>query len=64
MCLSTIYKNEKTPENIAMKNVMKIECDGDMVILTDLMERTMAIQGALVMANLVDGYAVVKELRS
>ena len=44
-----------------MQNVMKIECDGDMVILTDLMERQMAIHGALVMANLVEGCAVVKE---
>ena len=44
-----------------MQNVMKIECDGDMVILTDLMERQMAIHGTLVMANLVEGCAVVKE---
>ncbi len=44
-----------------MKNVMKIECQGDMVILTDLMERQMAIHGELVMANLVEGVAVVRE---
>ena len=31
------------------------------VILTDLMERQMAIEGTLEMANLVDGVAVVKE---
>lgn len=61
MCLSTVYKNELKKENIAMQNVMKIECDGDMVILTDLMERQMAIHGTLVMANLVEGVAVVKE---
>ena len=61
MCLSTVYKNELKKENIAMQNVMKIECDGDMVILTDLMERQMAIHGTLVTANLVDGTAVVKE---
>ena len=36
MCLSTVYKNTVTPETVAMKNVMKIECQGDMVILTDL----------------------------
>lgn len=61
MCLSTVYKNELKQENIAMQNVMKIECDGDMVILTDLMERQMAIHGTLVMANLVEGCAVVEE---
>lgn len=61
MCLSTVYKNEQKPENIAMQNVMRIECDGDMVILTDLFERQMAIHGTLVCANLVEGSAVVRE---
>lgn len=61
MCLSTVYKNKMEPENIAMKNVMRIECQGDMVILTDLLERQMAIHGELVMANLVDGMAIVRE---
>ena len=44
-----------------MQNVMRIECDGDMVILTDLFERQMAIHGTLVCANLVEGSAVVRE---
>ena len=45
MCLSTVYKNTLTPEAIMMRNVMRIECKDGMVILTDLM----------------DGVAVVKE---
>ena len=50
-----------TPETIMMRNVMRIECKDGCVILTDLMERQMAIEGTLEMANLVDGVAVVKE---
>ena len=61
MCLSTIYKNSLVPENIMMRNVMRIECKDGMVILTDLLERQVAIEGILEMANLVDGVAVVKE---
>ena len=61
MCLSTVYKNTKTPEAIVMKNVMALECRDGIVILTDLMERTMAIEGTLEMANLVDGYVIVRE---
>ncbi len=61
MCLSTVYKNTKSPETIAMKNVMQIECRDGMVILTDLMDRTCAIEGTLEMANLVDGFVIVKE---
>ena len=61
MCLSTVYKNKMAPESILMKNVMSIECKDGIVILTDLMERQMAVEGTLEMANLVDGVAVVKE---
>ena len=61
MCLSTVYRNEIQQENIAMQNVMRIECKEDMVILTDLLERQVAIHGTLVMANLIDGIAIVRE---
>ena len=61
MCLSTVYKNEKTNDNVVMKNVMAIECKDGCVILTDLMDRTVAIEGQLEVANLVDGFVVVKE---
>ena len=61
MCLSTVYKNTLTPEAIVLRNVMRIECKDGCVILTDLMERQVAIEGTLEMANLVDGIAIVKE---
>ncbi|MBP3674350.1 MAG: CooT family nickel-binding protein [Oscillospiraceae bacterium] len=61
MCLSTVYKNTMSPETIAMKNVMTIECRDGLVILTDLMERQVAIEGELEKANLVDGFVIVKE---
>jgi len=61
MCLSTVYKNAKTEDAVIMKNVMAIECKDGCVILTDLMERQMAIEGQLQEANLVDGFVVVKE---
>ncbi|MDD6966898.1 MAG: CooT family nickel-binding protein [Firmicutes bacterium] len=61
MCLSTVYKNNMAPETVLMKNVMSIECRDGMVILTDLMERQMAVEGTLEKANLVDGYVIVKE---
>ena len=61
MCLSTVYKNKMEPETIVMKNVMHIECKDGMVILTDLMDRQVAVEGTLESANLVDGYVIVKE---
>ena len=61
MCLSTVYKNTMSPESVAMRNVMAIECKDGCVILTDLMERQLVIQGTLERANLVDGFVIVKE---
>ncbi len=60
MCLSTVYKNTMEPESLVMRNVMRIECKDGCVILTDLMERQVAIEGTLQMANLVDGFVIVK----
>lgn len=60
MCLSTVYKNKMEEASVAMKNVMKIECRENQVILTDLMDRTLTIDGQLVQANLVDGFVIVK----
>ena len=60
MCLSTVYKDTMEPASIAMKNVMRIECRDGLVILTDLMDRTMEIPGVLHEATLVDGFVLVK----
>ena len=61
MCLSTVYKNTKTPDAVAMRNVLAIECKDGEVILTDLMERQVIIRGVLESANLVDGFVIVRE---
>ena len=60
MCLSTVYKNTMEPDSIVMKNVMQISCQNGCVILTDLMERSVTIEGVLESANLVDGYVIVR----
>ena len=61
MCLSTVYKNTMEESSMVMKNVMRIDCKDGLVILTDLMDRTLEIPGTLVQANLVDGFVIVKE---
>lgn len=60
MCLSTVYKNEMVESAIVMKNVMRIDCKDGCVILTDLMDRTVSVEGQLETANLVDGFVIVK----
>ena len=61
MCLSTVYQNQKDEAAVVMRNVMRIECKDGCVVLTDLMDRTVSIEGQLQEANLVDGFVIVRE---
>ncbi len=61
MCLSTVYRDSVEQDNMVMKNVRMIEYRDGAIVLTDLMERQVSIEGELVMANLVDGVAVIRE---
>ena len=59
MCLSTIYRDSVEQDNLVMKNVRMIEYRDGTIVLTDLMERQVSIEGELVMADLVGGVAVI-----
>ena len=61
MCLSTVYRDKVEQENMVMKNVRMIEYRDGNILLTDLMERQMSIEAELVMADLTDGVAVIRE---
>lgn len=61
MCLSTVYKNEKTPQNMVMSNVQRIDVQDGQLLLTDLMDREMVIVGKLLSVDLVGGVAIVQE---
>ena len=60
MCLSTVYKIEKRPENEVLKNVMLIECEGGVVTLPDIMGREERIEGEIASADLTGGTVVVR----
>ena len=60
MCLSTVYKNEKTPENVVLGNVMQITCDGGKVTLTDIMGREAVVEGEIISADLTGGTVVLR----
>ena len=61
MCLSTVYKNEKIPQNVVMSNVQRIDVQDGQLLLTDLMDREMVIVGKLLSVDLVGGVAIVQE---
>ena len=61
MCLSTVYKNEKTPANLVLSNVQRIEDRGGTIVLTNIMEQQVAVEGRILVADLVEGYVVLEE---
>lgn len=61
MCLSTAYRNTKTPEAIFMKNVMEIQIKDGVILLADLLGNEMAVEGTLQEANLVEGFVLIQE---
>ena len=60
MCLSTVYRGEKKPENEILKNVMLIECREGVVTLTDIMGREEQLRGEIIYADLTGGTVVVQ----
>ena len=61
MCLSTVYRGEKAPQNVMMSNVQRIELQDDQILLVDLMDREMVVVGKLISVDLVGGVAIVQE---
>ena len=60
MCLSNVYKNEKSKENLLASDVAAIETDGHVVTLTDLFGRKLSVEGTLKRADLTGGVVILQ----
>lgn len=60
MCLSSVYKNETTKENLLCGDVTTIEQSGGIITLTDLFGRRMEVAGTLLRADLTGGTVVLR----
>ena len=54
MCLSTAYKTSE-PDSIIMEYVSKIEVEGNLITLTDVIGDTKTVEGTIKMADLTGG---------
>ena len=54
MCLSTAYKTDET-DSIIMEYVSKIEVDGSLITLTDVLGDTKTVEGTIKMVDLTGG---------
>ena len=60
MCLSTVYQNQRVPENLVMKNVMRMEVCGEKLIFTGLMERKLEVDGKLEYCDFTDNWILIR----
>lgn len=54
MCLSTAYKTSG-PDSIIMEYVSKIEVEGNLITLTDVVGDTKTVEGTIKMVDLTGG---------
>lgn len=59
MCLSTVYKNNRSDENILCSNIMLIDVNGSQITLINLFGERTIVEGSLKRANLTDGYVII-----
>ena len=60
MCLSTVYKNQKSDDAVLAKYVSKVEVKNDVVVLTDVMGIETEVPGALSFVDLTGGTVIIK----
>ena len=60
MCLSTVYKNTQTEDQILCRFVSKIVAKDGQLILTDVMGMEVTVEGSLISADLAEGVVVVQ----
>ncbi len=60
MCLSNVYRDEKTKENLLASDVSCIDMDDGVVTLTDLFGRKTVVQGSIRHADLTGGVVILR----
>lgn len=62
MCLSNVYKNDASADNLLYRNVADVKIDGTKIILTDLMGVRSEIEGIIEKVDLMDNYIIVRDI--
>lgn len=60
MCLATVYRCSKETETVVLKNVSKIQVQGNEVHLFDIMGMEEVVEGTISMADLTGGVVKIE----
>jgi predicted RNA-binding protein len=59
MCLSTAYSNSINENNILCKNVTRVDIDGKIITITDLLGSEVTVTGTLVSVDMMENTVVI-----
>lgn len=60
MCLSTVYKNSVSDENMLARNIADIRVQDGKIVLTDLMGIRNEIDATIDRIDLMENYIIIK----
>lgn len=60
MCMVSLYKHEKKPENLLMENVFRVVDKDGLLQLTDIMGRQLTMEGRIALADLNNNFILVE----
>lgn len=59
MCLATVYKKQEEPSSILLEYVSRIEVDGNIITLVDVMGEEKKVEGTIRMVDLSNSKVVI-----
>lgn len=59
MCLSSVYKETVGDNNLLLNNVQRITCSGGTIVLTDILERQLTIEGEILLVDLIQNQVII-----
>ena len=59
MCLSNVYKRQISDNNLLLNNVQRIECRNGTIVLTDIMERQVSVEGEILLVDLIENKVII-----
>lgn len=59
MCLATVYNKNQEPDSVILQFVSRLEVDGNVITLTDVMGETRTVEGVIKSVDLAGSTVVI-----
>ena len=60
MCLSNVYRNEFSDNNLMFKNIADLKLDGDTITMTNILGIPTSVRGTVKKIDLLENYIIIE----